>query len=360
MKCNTRLLLTALLAAGWPTLGADLSKLDMSKLPPAATKDGLTYANDIRPILETSCFRCHGEQRPKGGLRLDSLDAVLKGGEDGKVIVPGKSKESLLLIAAAQIDDETAMPPKRGPGQFGGGGPGGGPGGGGGFGPGMMLARQMVSQGDKDSDQKLTKTEFTTLADSWFDKLDPEKTGKVSQQQFTEKFGDILPPPQGFGQPGGGQREQRGRGFGPGRFIGPGFFTVADTDKDGSLTRAELKGTFENWFTKWDSDKSGSLTEEKVREGLNAALPRPQFGGWGGPGGAGPGGGGGGQGFAGGRGPGGPGGAGGGAPGGGPGFGPQGGPGGAGGPGGGFGQPPKPLTKEQVSLVRAWIEQGAK
>jgi hypothetical protein len=64
--------------------------------------------------------------------------------QDGKVIVPGASKKSLLVIAAAQIDEETAMPPKPKPGgQFGGpGGPGarGGPGnrppGGPGAGPG--------------------------------------------------------------------------------------------------------------------------------------------------------------------------------------------------------------------------------
>src|SRR5205823_4454217 len=82
------------------------------------------------------------------------------------------------------------------------------------------------------------------------------------------------------GGPGGGR--------GPGRFVGPGFFTAADTDKDGSLTRAELKGTFEKWFAEWDSEKSGSITEEKLRDGLNAALPRPNFGGGGG--GRGPGG----------------------------------------------------------------------
>src|SRR5258706_11886208 len=108
---------------------------DLSKLPRASDKQGLTYAKDIRPLLEASCFRCHGADRPKGGLRLNSLEAVLKGGEDGKVVIPQKSKESPLLVAVAQIDDETAMPPKRGPG---GGGPGGG-----GFGPGAMLATQM-------------------------------------------------------------------------------------------------------------------------------------------------------------------------------------------------------------------------
>src|SRR5207253_6113375 len=105
-------------------------------------KTGLTYANDVRPLLETSCLRCHGEDRPKADLRLDSLESVLKGGKDGKVVIPGNSKSSLLISAAAQVNDEVAMPPKRGPGGPGGfGGPGGRgfggppPGAGGGNGP---------------------------------------------------------------------------------------------------------------------------------------------------------------------------------------------------------------------------------
>jgi hypothetical protein len=109
----------------------DISNIDTSKLPPAANKKDLTYAKDIRPLFEASCFRCHGEQRPRGGLRLDSLEAVLKGGDDGKVVIAGDSKRSVLVAAAAQVDDEIAMPPKRGPGGSGGpGGPGGRQGGG--------------------------------------------------------------------------------------------------------------------------------------------------------------------------------------------------------------------------------------
>src|SRR5205809_8112725 len=149
MKQTSALLLLGIVIAQWSLLAADkkvdLNKLDLSKLPPPADKKGLTYAKDIRPLFEASCFRCHGEERQKGELRLDSLEAVLKGGEDGKVIVPGASKKSLLVIAASRIDDETAMPPKPKPGGPGGnrpGGPGGrggpgGPGGaGGGRGPG--------------------------------------------------------------------------------------------------------------------------------------------------------------------------------------------------------------------------------
>ena len=114
----------------------DIKKVDVSKLPPATTTKGLTYDKDIKPMLEASCLRCHGAEKPKGGLRLDSREAALKGGEDGKMVVPGDSKKSLLVAAAAQANDEVAMPPKhRGHGPGGPGGPGGPPPGGGPGGP---------------------------------------------------------------------------------------------------------------------------------------------------------------------------------------------------------------------------------
>ena len=133
-------LIISLVAAASSAVAAekhhDLSKLDLSKLPAPSTRQGVTYATDIHPLLEASCLRCHGQDRPKAGLRLDSLEGALKGSKDGKVITPGNSKESLMVIAASQIDEELAMPPKRrpgrgGPGGFGGpGGPGGPPPGG--------------------------------------------------------------------------------------------------------------------------------------------------------------------------------------------------------------------------------------
>jgi len=132
MKKAPILLTLSLLTAGWSVLAADkkidFNKLDLSKLPPTAAKKGVTYAKDIRPLFEASCFRCHGEEKQKGELRLDSLEAVLKGGEDGKVVIPRDSKKSVLVVAVAQIDEEFAMPPKPKPGGPGGqfrGGPGG-------------------------------------------------------------------------------------------------------------------------------------------------------------------------------------------------------------------------------------------
>jgi outer membrane protein assembly factor BamB len=158
----------------------------------------------------------------------------------------------------------------------------GGPGGpGSDFGPGIPLAQRMIADGDKDQDQKLSRDEFANLSGAWFDKLDADKAGKLDQDQFVQKFSSLLgPPPEGA--------PQRGRG-GPGRFIGPGFFGALDANKDGSLTREEFTNSFAKWFAQWDSDKSGSLTEAKLRDGLNAALPRLQFGGPGGGQGGGPG-----------------------------------------------------------------------
>jgi hypothetical protein len=53
----------------------------------------------VRPILSENCFKCHGSAKQKGGLRLDSRTAALKGGDNGPAIVPGNRDESLLVEA---------------------------------------------------------------------------------------------------------------------------------------------------------------------------------------------------------------------------------------------------------------------
>ena len=67
----------------------------------------------VQPLLEARCVSCHGPEKQKGGLRLDSRAAVLKGGETGPAVVPGKSKESLLLQAVRHTTKELGMPPKE-------------------------------------------------------------------------------------------------------------------------------------------------------------------------------------------------------------------------------------------------------
>jgi hypothetical protein len=120
MKTAIALTVLGLLWAGLPATAQnsrenhwDISKVDVTKLPPASDQKDVTFDKDILPLFKASCVRCHGEQKPKGGLRLDSLDAVLKDGRDGKMIVPGDSQKSLLVAAAARINDSIAMPPKR-------------------------------------------------------------------------------------------------------------------------------------------------------------------------------------------------------------------------------------------------------
>jgi outer membrane protein assembly factor BamB len=157
--------------------------------------------------------------------------------------------------------------------------------GGRGFGPGTFLGPMMLMQADKNEDKKVSKDEFAALADTWFDKLDPDKTGKVDQQQFNEHFSDLFPPPPGFAGRAA-ERHREGPKPGGGQPPGPGagLFSAADADKDGTLTRTELKATFAKWFTAWDKDSAGSLDEEKLREGLNSVFGMPQMSGTGGPG----------------------------------------------------------------------------
>ncbi len=77
---------------------------------PAVAAD---FSQQVRPILEAHCLSCHGAEKPKGGLRLDTRENALKGGDNGTALVPGKPSESPLytttLLAA---DEDMAMPPK--------------------------------------------------------------------------------------------------------------------------------------------------------------------------------------------------------------------------------------------------------
>jgi type 1 glutamine amidotransferase len=95
-------------------------------------------------------------------------------------------------------------------------------GGGGGSSTPLTLAAAIMTQGDANGDQKLTRTELATLANTWFDKVDPDKTGKVSQADFATRFtASVMPPAAGGGGFGGGGRG--GSGFGGGGRGGSGF-----------------------------------------------------------------------------------------------------------------------------------------
>src|ERR1019366_10619300 len=72
-------------------------------MPPASTKQGVTYATDIKTILDASCAKCHSGDKPKARLKLDSLEDALKGGKDGKVITAGDSANSFVVKSVAHL-----------------------------------------------------------------------------------------------------------------------------------------------------------------------------------------------------------------------------------------------------------------
>jgi uncharacterized protein DUF1549/uncharacterized protein DUF1553/cytochrome c len=63
----------------------------------------------VRPLLVSRCYDCHTDDE-KGGLRLDSREAVLKGGESGPAIVPGNPDASLMIQAVRQLEGKPKMP----------------------------------------------------------------------------------------------------------------------------------------------------------------------------------------------------------------------------------------------------------
>ncbi len=76
--------------------------------PPGGTTD--FFETKIRPLLANKCFACHTEAK-LGGLRLDSREAIVRGGKTGPAIVAGKPEESLLIQAVSRRHERLKMPP---------------------------------------------------------------------------------------------------------------------------------------------------------------------------------------------------------------------------------------------------------
>jgi mono/diheme cytochrome c family protein len=82
-----------------------------AQLPPPASHT-IDFSKEIKPIFESSCIKCHGRGKAKGGLKIDNRETMLKGGDSGPVIVPGKSAQSLLIELVQGFDPDSAMPKK--------------------------------------------------------------------------------------------------------------------------------------------------------------------------------------------------------------------------------------------------------
>jgi hypothetical protein len=76
------------------------------------TAEPVDFTRDVKPILARRCTACHGPDKQRSGLRLDSASAIRKGGNSGPVVVPGNSKASILIQAITGGEGVTRMPLK--------------------------------------------------------------------------------------------------------------------------------------------------------------------------------------------------------------------------------------------------------
>jgi hypothetical protein len=69
------------------------------------------FEKSVRPLLATRCLECHSAKEPEAGLRLDARENMVRGGDNGPVIVPGEPDKSLLITAIHYRDENLQMPP---------------------------------------------------------------------------------------------------------------------------------------------------------------------------------------------------------------------------------------------------------
>src|ERR1043166_3529763 len=106
-----RFFLAACLGSCSTAWAAVMTPEQAAQLQPPASH-AIDFAKEIKPIFESSCIKCHGRGRTKGGFRIDTRETFLKGGESGAAVVPGKSTESRLIALVQGVDPDEVMPKK--------------------------------------------------------------------------------------------------------------------------------------------------------------------------------------------------------------------------------------------------------
>jgi mono/diheme cytochrome c family protein len=94
---------------------AMVGKTPGKKVRPPITNvnEALVYQDLVEPVLEQKCWQCHSSRKQKGKLRLDTEQYVLKGGEEGKVVIAGNAEKSELYARLILPEDhKDVMPPK--------------------------------------------------------------------------------------------------------------------------------------------------------------------------------------------------------------------------------------------------------
>ncbi len=82
------------------------------EIAPLTRATPVDFEREVAPFLRDNCFSCHCKTTTKGGLNMETAELMVKGGDTGPALKPGKGAESLLLTAAAHQDDDLKMPPR--------------------------------------------------------------------------------------------------------------------------------------------------------------------------------------------------------------------------------------------------------
>ncbi len=104
-----RLAAAWLCALTWVVAGVPRSTANDTALTPEEIE---FFEKQVRPVLVEHCYQCHGPDKTKGGLSLDSKAGTLRGGDTGAAIVPGDPEHSLLISAVRYDDRDLQMPPQ--------------------------------------------------------------------------------------------------------------------------------------------------------------------------------------------------------------------------------------------------------
>jgi len=93
---------------------APLKRLSLFNNAAAARDANSFYGRQIHPIFDANCVACHGASKMQGGLRLDSYELLMKGGKDGRVVIPGNAQRSVLLERITLPADNKHFMPAEG------------------------------------------------------------------------------------------------------------------------------------------------------------------------------------------------------------------------------------------------------
>tara|TARA_R110002096_G_scaffold26518_25_gene81860 strand:- start:5215 stop:6600 length:1386 start_codon:yes stop_codon:yes gene_type:complete len=78
-------------------------------------QEKITYEEHVKPIFRQHCLKCHGNDKQKAGINLQSFGDAMKGGSGGEILIAGRSSQSLLYQSLIDEDDDLRMPPNKPP-----------------------------------------------------------------------------------------------------------------------------------------------------------------------------------------------------------------------------------------------------